>query len=206
MDSKNPCSVAHPWHGVEQSSLFPNEVVVFIEVVPTDVMKYEIDKDSGLLKIDRPQRFSNYCPVPYGFLPKTYSGETVASYSKEATRGDGDPLDFCVITERPIVHGNILLKARPIGGIRIIDKGEADDKLLGILDGDGAYQGINSIEELPRSILDRLTHYFMTYKLAPGETENPVKIEEIYGKNEALKIMKASLTDYDAYRSNADTH
>ncbi len=199
MGTKNPSSVAHPWHGVEQSKKFPSEVVVFVEVIPTDVMKYEIDKDSGLLKIDRPQRFSNYCPAPYGFLPKTYSGDKVASFSKAATKGDGDPLDFCVITERPIVHGNILLKARPIGGIRIIDKGEADDKLLGVLDGDGAYYNTASIEDLPGSILDRLKHYFMTYKLAPGETKNPVKIEEIYGQKEAISIIEASVLDYREY-------
>lgn len=201
MGIKNPSSVAHPWHGVEQSKSFPNEVVVFVEVVPTDVMKYEIDKDSGLLKIDRPQRFSNYCPAPYGFLPKTYSGDKVASFSKEATKGDSDPLDFCVITERPIVHGNILLRAKPIGGIRIIDKGEADDKLLGILNGDGAYHGVSSINDLPSSILDRLKHYFMTYKLAPGEDNNPVRIEEIYGEKEATSIIRASVEDYHNFIS-----
>src|SRR6185503_1734150 len=96
---------AHPWHGVSIGEKAPEVVTAYIEIVPTDTVKYEVDKGSGFLKVDRPQRFSNYCPVYYGLVPQTYCGEKVAAmFSKRAKRkdmvGDGDPLDICVLTEK----------------------------------------------------------------------------------------------------------
>jgi inorganic pyrophosphatase len=91
---------AHPWHGVSIGEQAPDVVTTYIEIVPTDTVKYEVDKDSGFLKVDRPQRFSNFCPVYYGLIPQTYCGEKVAAlFGKRAKRknmvGDGDPLDIC---------------------------------------------------------------------------------------------------------------
>src|SRR5678810_959123 len=94
----------HPWHGIDPGAKFPEIVTAYIEIVPTDGVKYEIDKVTGYLKVDRPQRFSNFCPTLYGFVPRTYCGEGVAACAVEGgptvTRGDGDPLDICVLTDR----------------------------------------------------------------------------------------------------------
>src|SRR6185436_19144225 len=103
---------AHPWHGIPVGLDAPTVVNAFIEIVPTDTVKYEIDKASGHLKLDRPQQFSNVCPAPYGFVPQTWCHERVAALAMRRTGrtgivGDGDPLDVCVLTERPITHGAI---------------------------------------------------------------------------------------------------
>src|SRR5260370_21139665 len=114
---------AHPWHGVSRGD--PAGVMeVFIEIVPTDTVKYELDKASGHLRIDRPQRFSSQPPTLYGFIPQTYCGRLVGARSSERTgqpglRGDRDPMDVCVLTEKTLAQGGFLLRARPIGGLRI---------------------------------------------------------------------------------------
>ena len=123
---------AHPWHGVSIGPHAPEKVTAYIEIVPTDTVKYELDKVTGHLRIDRPQLFSNVCPALYGLIPQTYCGSRVAAYCREKTglaniSGDQDPLDICVLTEKAITHGDILLRARPIGGLRMLDGVEADD-------------------------------------------------------------------------------
>jgi len=145
---------AHPWHGIPAGEQAPDIVNVFIELVPTDTVKYEVDKPSGHLKLDRPQQFSNLCPAPYGFVPRTWCRSRVAALAMEATGrtgviGDGDPVDICVLTERPINHGSILLRAKPIGGLRLFDRHEADDKLVGVLVNDPAF---GDYTELARSL------------------------------------------------------
>src|SRR5438105_1594965 len=111
----------HPWHVVPAGEHAPDLVTAYIELVPTDTVKYEVDKASGHLKVDRPQKFSSLCPSPYGFVPQTFCGDEIGRFAGAAAgrpgaRGDGDPLDICVLTERPINRGGILLTARPIGG------------------------------------------------------------------------------------------
>ena len=129
---------------------------MFVEIVPTDTVKYEVDKASGHLKLDRPQQFSNLCPAPYGFVPRTWCRTRVAALAMEATGrqgvvGDGDPVDICVLTERPINHGALLLRARPIGGLRLFDRSEADDKLVGVLIDDPAYGACTELTQVPRA-------------------------------------------------------
>ena len=129
---------AHPWHGVSPGSSLPKEVVAFIEISSTDTVKYEIDKPSGYLRIDRPQKYSNVVPALYGFIPRTYCGTQIAALCMEATgigniKGDGDPLDILVLTEKVIPRGDILVDAIPIGGLRLLDKDEADDKIIAVL-------------------------------------------------------------------------
>ena len=146
---------AHPWHGVPLGPDAPRAVTVYVEIVPTDTVKYEIDKVTGHLKLDRPQRYSNVCPSLYGFIPRTYCGARVAEYSatmagRAPIVGDRDPLDICVLTEKPISHGDILVQAIPIGGLRMLDGNEADDKIVAVLQGDGVYGTIDEIEALPR--------------------------------------------------------
>ncbi len=194
---------AHPWHGVSPGPTAPEVVTSYIEIVPTDSVKYEIDKATGLLKVDRPQRFSNVVPCLYGFIPRSYCDVKVGArcsqrVNRQAIVGDGDPMDICVLTERPITHGNILVEAVPIGGLRMIDGNQADDKIVAVLKGDPVYGSWKDIGDVPRQLIDRLRHYFLTYKKNPDSTENTVEIAEVYGRDEAYETVKQSFADYDA--------
>ena len=167
----------HPWHGLDPGKRFPEIVQAYIELTPTDGVKYEIDKVSGYLRVDRPQRFSSFCPTLYGFVPRTYCGDRVAAYAlpePAVSRGDGDPLDICVLTDRPVLRGEILLEARTIGGLRMVERGEADDKILAVLMGDPTYGNLVDVSQLPRPVVDRLRHYFLTYKALPGDAPTPL--------------------------------
>lgn len=191
---------AHPWHGVRTGSKAPDIVHAFIEIVPSDTVKYEIDKVSGYLKIDRPQKFSNTVPTLYGFIPQTYCAEQVAEFAaqqsgREVTHGDGDPLDICVLSERVITHGDIILPAIPIGGFRLLDKGEADDKIIAVMKGDEFYRQWRDVSDCPASYIDRLRHYFLTYKNLPGE-ETSCEITHVYGRDEAHEVIKRAMRDY----------
>jgi inorganic pyrophosphatase len=191
---------AHPWHGIDPGN-DPALVTAFIEIVTADTIKYEIDKVSGYLSIDRPQKFSNVVPSLYGFIPRTYCGEKIAEYDAEKSgrslgRGDGDPLDICVLCEHTVVHGDILLKAIPIGGIRMMDKGENDDKIIAVLKGDEVYASWTDMEHVPEAVVSRLKHYFLTYKNIPGKEPAAVEIINVFGKEEALEVIKKSKQDY----------
>ena len=195
---------SHPWHGVSIGSNWPEVVTTYIEIVPTDTVKYEMDKSSGILKIDRPQRFSNITPSLYGFIPPTFCAERVADLCCDRTGrtgivGDGDPLDICVLAEKAITHGNILMQAVPIGGLRMIDGDEADDKIIAVMKGDAAYGGWRDIDECPASLIERLQHYFLTYKRAPGETGNVCEITHVYDRSEAHECIRRSREDYLAH-------
>jgi inorganic pyrophosphatase len=201
---------AHPWHGVSAGDKSPEVVTSFIEIVPTDTVKYEVDKPSGLLRIDRPQRYSSICPTLYGFIPQTYCGQTVADRAMERLNakgiaGDGDPMDICVLTENRIPKGNFLLKARPIGGLRMIDSNEADDKIIAVHDDDAVYGKVTELWSLPPTIVERLQHYFLTYKQLPGSSPRKVQIAEIYDREEAYEVIRRSQADYQAkYGTNED--
>jgi len=191
---------SHPWHGIDLGEQAPEVVTCFIEVVPTDTVKYEVDKVSGYLRLDRPQKYSNVVPALYGFLPQTYSGEKVAELSREKTgnndiKGDNDPLDICILTEKDITHGDIIVKARPIGGFRMIDNNEADDKIIAVLNKDAVYGGYTDIKDCPPLVIDRLKHYFLTYKDLPGEIRR-CEITHIYGIEEAHDLIRRSMEDY----------
>lgn len=189
----------HPWHGIPANSgEFLN---VYIEIVPTDTVKYELDKESGSLGVDRPQRFSNICPAPYGFIPQTYCGPRIGQFGGQMAdmgpiAGDGDPLDVCVLTEKTITHGDILLKAIPIGGFRMIDGNEADDKIVAVMVDDLVYGEARSLKDVPKPVIDRLKHYFLTYKLVPGDENRKVNIASVYDAEEAKHVIELSKQDY----------
>lgn len=192
---------AHPWHGLTPGEHAPETVNAFIEIVPTDAVKYELDKQSGHLHVDRPQRFSSMCPSLYGFIPQTLCGAEVAKLSAARTeaadiKGDGDPMDICVLTEKTFAQGNFFLRARPIGGLRMIDGEQADDKIISILESDLAYGHIRNIGECPTALVDRLNHYFLSYKQLPGDARRRVEIVDVYDREEALDVIRRSLTDY----------
>lgn len=191
---------AHPWHGIPMGENAPELVTAFIEIVPTDTVKYEIDKQTGYLKIDRPQKYSNIVPALYGFIPKTYCADKIAELARErsgrdVTEGDGDALDIIVLCEKIISHGDITCQAKPIGGIRLIDGGEADDKIIAVLKGDEVYGAYSDISELPAGIVERLKHYFLTYKNLPGEKAH-IEITNVYGAEEAHEVIMTSVEDY----------
>ena len=197
-----PLVRAHPWHGVEPGAA-DGPLLAYVEIVPGDPVKYELDKETGLLRVDRPQRFSSACPTLYGFLPRTYCGDATARLCMEATGltgvvGDGDPLDVCVLSEKAFSHGDFLLRCIPVGGLRMIDGGEADDKIVAVLEGDAVYGGVHELSELPLAIVDRLRHYFLTYKQIPGEQAAKVAIAEVYGRDAAMAVLRASFADYAA--------
>jgi len=192
---------AHPWHGLSAGLNPPLLVNVYVEIVPTDTVKYEIDKESGHLLVDRPQKYSNYCPTLYGFIPRTYCGVKVGEFCAQQTKrvnisGDGDPLDICVLTEKTITHGDLLVRAVPIGGLRMIDKGEADDKIIAVLESDAAYGNITSLDDCPPALIQRLTHYFLTYKQLPTELDRRVEITHVYNAAEARQVIELSMQDY----------
>ncbi|AGC47442.1 inorganic pyrophosphatase [Myxococcus stipitatus DSM 14675] len=193
---------SHPWHGITPGDNAPETVTAYIEIVPTDAVKYELDKESGILMLDRPQRFSSQCPTLYGFIPQTYCDELVAKRCAERTglrdvKGDGDPIDICVLTEKVVSNGNLLVRAVPVGGFRMVDGNEADDKIIAVLESDLVYGELQHIAQLPRPLLDRLKHYFLTYKQIPGEGKRSVEIAEVYDRPEALEVIRRSMKDYD---------
>ncbi len=208
---------SHPWHGVSPGERAPHVVRSYVEIVPTEAVKLELDKATGHLHVDRPQRFSSMCPTLYGYVPLTYCGKEIAKRCMQRTKlrrveGDGDPLDICVLTEKDFAHGDLLLQARPIGGLRMVDKAgskpshkgsspyQADDKIIAVLENDATYGDITDISECPPAVIERLQHYFLSYKRAPGEkSKKPtVQIMEVYGAKEAQRVIVAAQADYTA--------
>jgi len=187
----------HPWHGLHtHADDMPEDIVqVYIEMTPDDVVKYELDKASGFLMVDRPQRTTSSPPALYGFIPRTYCAEEVAKRCPDVDVADGDPLDICVFSERHITRADIVLNARVVGGIQMIDDGEADDKIVAVLDGDNIWGHVHDIADLPDIKTERLQHYFSTYKMIPGK-DIDIKVDFVYGRDEALKVIAAAEQDY----------
>jgi inorganic pyrophosphatase len=188
----------HPWHGLEahdRSDENDDVVNAYIEMTPFDAVKYEVDKTTGYLRVDRPQLTSSMTPTLYGFIPQTYCSARVDELSPSSVKGDGDPLDICVITERPINRSEVILRARVIGGMQMVDHGEADDKIIAVLDNDQFWQDAHDIKDVSPALIERMRHYFETYKLVPGQPSDVI-IPEIYGREHALKVIKASMLDY----------
>lgn len=187
----------HPWHGLDAGPEPPDVLNAFIEITPFDLMKYEVDKVSGYLRVDRPQRSSAQHPTLYGFIPRTYCGERVAAMAPDATRGDHDPLDICVLSERAIARNEILVRCRIIGGLQMLDRGEADDKIISVLENDYVWGHARDIGHVPAVLVERLQHYFLTYKLVPGEAPH-AHIGMIYGRDHARRVVRAAMADYEA--------
>jgi len=185
----------HPWHGLDVGPEPPRRLNAYIEITPFDLVKYEVDKATGYLRVDRPQRTSSQPPALYGFVPRTYCGRRVGALSPLARHGDGDPLDICVISERPVNRSEVILTAKVLGGIQMVDGGEADDKIIAVLANDNIWGGAETLAEVPHVLIERLRHYFSTYKLIPGK-ESDINAEVIYDVEHALKVVEASMADY----------
>ncbi len=187
----------HPWHGLTAGEGAPDHVDAYIEITPLDAVKYEIDKLSGYLRVDRPQGSSALPPTLYGFVPQTYCGDEVASLTPSATEGDGDPLDICVLSQQRIDRAEIIAPCRVVGGIALLDDGEADDKIIAVLTSDTVFDYAKDLKHLPEAVLNRIVHYFGTYKQQmTGDKENAIEVIGSYGADHAREVVAASMRDY----------
>lgn len=185
----------HPWHGLSVGPNPPSELTAFIEITPFDLVKFEVDKTTGYMRVDRSQQTSSLPPALYGFIPQTYAGHRVAALMEGAERGDMDPLDICVLCERPVTRSEVIMRANVVGGISMNDHGEADDKIIAVFPDDPVYGSFQELTDLPEALVNRLVHYFATYKLKPGEPDG-VRISGTYGRTHAERVVMASMKDY----------
>lgn len=186
----------HPWHGLEAGPVLPRIIHAYIEITPFDLVKYELDKRTGYLRVDRPQQTSSQVPTLYGFIPRTFAGDRVRDLMSGATAGDQDPLDVCVLSERPIARSEVIVDAQVVGGLPMLDGGEADDKIIAVVRTDPIWGEVEEIDGVPKALVERLAHYFLTYKLLPGRQEE-VSVGKAYGREHAEKVIQAALADYD---------
>jgi inorganic pyrophosphatase len=128
-------------------------------------------------------------------VPRTYCGARTQRLSPKSEQGDGDPLDICVLSEREINRGEVIVRASVVGGLQMIDGGEADDKIIAVLENDLIWGDARDVKDVPSVLVERLQHYFLTYKMVPGQ---PAKahIERVYGRKHALKVVEAAMADY----------
>ena len=171
----------HPWHQVKHYSQFPDNIPAIIEVPKGSQVKYELDKESGLVKVDRILYSSVHYPANYGFIPQTYCE-------------DNDPLDILVLGQEPIVPLSIM-RARPIGVLKMIACGEADDKIIAIHEDDPEYNVFTDIAQLPPHILKMLQRFFEDYKVLE---KKQVTIEKFLGPDEAKKLIEEARDAYEA--------
>ncbi len=186
----------HPWHGLSVGPNPPDIVHAYIELTTFDSVKYEIDKETGYLRVDRPQRSTAQPPILYGFIPRTFCGHRVGAVGEKNLVGDGDPLDICIISERPINRTEIILNAKVVGGLQMIDKNQADDKIIAVLENDNIWADIKNITELPHVMIERIRHYFSTYKWVP-DMDSLVSVSEAYDFNHAAQVIQAAIQDYE---------
>lgn len=169
----------NPWHAVSAGESAPDLVNAIIEIPKGNRAKYELDKDSGLLKLDRVLYSSVYYPANYGFIPQSYCE-------------DKDPLDILVISQIKIVP-LCIVEARPIGVLRMLDGGEADDKIIAVASGDPSVNHINDISEVPSHFMSELKSFFEDYKKLENKT---VQVEEFLGREKAKEIIMESFAFY----------
>jgi inorganic pyrophosphatase len=179
-------TVAHPWHGVDPAYDGEGTFHAVIEIPRGSKNKYEIDKPTGLLKLDRVLKSDDGYPADYGFIPKSYGH-------------DGDPLDVLVISSHAVSPLTIV-EARTIGVLRMTDSGEGDDKILAVNPTDPVYGKIRDVSELPKEKLDEIESFFKTYKLREGKT---VTVEKPEGPDAARKIIEESFRDYGKLRARS---
>lgn len=178
----------HPWHDVEVGNEAPEVVTSVIEVPKGSKIKYELDKTSGLIKVDRILFSSVHYPSNYGFIPQTLCE-------------DRDPLDILVLGQEPTVPLS-LMRARPIGVMKMEDQGEADDKIIAVHEDDPEFAHYQSIEELPPHWVKQVKRFFEDYKALEMKS---VKVSEFLGRKQALEIVEEALKLYQAKHGRRNT-
>jgi inorganic pyrophosphatase len=178
-------SIAHPWHEVKPGDQTPNFVNAVIEIPKGSKAKYEIDKESGLIKLDRVLFSSVMYPANYGFIPQTYCD-------------DKDPLDILVICSVD-VYPMSMIEAKVIGVMHMIDGGEQDDKIIAVAKNDMSVNYINDLSELPPHTMKEIVRFFKDYKTLEGKN---VTIEQLYGRSYAYKVIEDAIAMYEREYAN----
>ena len=176
-------AMAHPWHDVDIGSQAPDEVRALIEIPKGGKVKYEIDKPTGLLKVDRILYSSVVYPANYGFIPQTLGD-------------DDDPLDILVWMQEPVVPMSLLV-ARPIGVLHMIDNGDADEKIVAVHVHDPEYAAFTHVDQLPTHRQRELQRFFEDYKRLEGKR---VEVDVVAGPIRAREVIAAAQANYLAKR------
>ncbi len=171
----------HPWHDVDIGEQTPTIVNAIIEIPKGSKAKYELDKKSGLIKMDRILFSSVQYPANYGFIPQTYCE-------------DNDPLDILVLGQETAVP-LCIMRARPIGVMKMLDQGEADDKIIAVHADDPEFSHISTLEDLPPHRMKEIQRFFEDYKILENKV---VKVEKFFDHAEAFKVIEASRSFYSA--------
>ena len=175
------------WKDINPDRITPEKFEAVIEIEKGSKLKYELDKETGLLKLDRVLYTSTHYPMNYGFIPLTYCG-------------DHDPLDVFVLCSQPITH-LCLVCCYPIGVITMEDRNESDEKIIAIPFGDPQYHGYKNIDELPQHIFDELMHFLSVYKQLE---DKKVEVKELGGRDKALKAIKDAMELYKQKRAEGE--
>ncbi|MFS4457929.1 inorganic diphosphatase [Bdellovibrio sp. HCB2-146] len=178
----------HPWHEVDIGEKSPQIVNAIIEIPKFSKTKFEIDKKSGLLKVDRVLYSSVHYPANYGFIPQTYCD-------------DKDPLDILVLGQAE-VHPISIMRARPIGYMRMVDQGEGDDKVIAVHEDDPEMAHIHSIQDVAPHMLKEIRNFFEVYKELEGKN---VEVQGFFDKKEALQVIQESITLYSKHKAELRT-
>lgn len=167
------------WHDISPKRITPEKFIAVIEITKGSKNKYELDKETGMIILDRILYTSTHYPANYGFIPRTYSE-------------DGDPLDVLVLSQgsfEPLT----LVEALPIGAIKMIDDDEIDEKIIAVPKGDPAYNNYQSIDELPQHIFNEISHFFEVYKALEHKVTS---VKEVVGRDRALEIIASAIQAY----------
>ncbi len=165
---------------IDPKRITPTDFVAVIEIPKGSKNKYELDKETGLLSLDRILYTSTHYPANYGFIPRTYAD-------------DGDPLDVVVVCAEPI-HPMTLVRCYPIGVIKMLDNGRADEKIIAIPFSDPNYNGYRSVFSLPRHIYDEMSHFFMVYKALE---KKDTAVDEVMDEREAVEVIEKAIAAYN---------
>jgi len=168
------------WHDIDDDRISTDEFIACIEIPKGSKKKYELDKETGLIILDRILYTSTHYPANYGFIPRTYSQ-------------DKDPLDVLVLCDEPF-DPLVLVRCKPIGVVKMIDEEAADEKIISVCVNDPSMSGYNDISELPPHILDEIKHFFIVYKQLENKT---TFVTEIDGVDEAKRVIQASIDAYN---------
>ena len=167
------------WHDISPSRVTPEDFIAVVEITKGSKKKYELDKETGLIMLDRILYTSTHYPANYGFIPRTYGD-------------DGDPLDVLLLCAEPL-EPMCLVRAYPIGVITMIDNGRNDEKIIAIPFEDPTYNQYTDISQLPKHIFEEMKHFFTVYKNLENKDTS---VDEVRGRDEAIKIINAAIDNY----------
>lgn len=168
------------WHDIDNDRIKSDDFIVCVEISKGSKKKYELDKETGLIILDRILYTSTHYPANYGFIPRTYAG-------------DRDPLDVLILCQE-IIDPLVLVRCKPIGVIKMIDNDDVDEKIIAVPINDPSYNCYQNLNELPTHIFDEISHFFTVYKQLEGK---PTFVSEIAGPEVAKEIIQQAIEEYD---------